>query len=264
MINKIKIFTLLGFLLAFTISCEDVVNIDLNEANQNLVIEAVVTDQLQVQTIKVSKTIAFNAPNKFNGFSKAQVNVVEENGLTYTFTERQPGIYISRIFAGKPGKKYTITVVAENKTYQAVSIMPLLVPLDSLTLTELTFFGNTNKFIQVNYNDPVGIANYYNFEVTVNNKKRNAYYVESDRFTDGKYQTNTIFTDDPELEIGDTVLVDFQCVDENVYRYFFAISQISGNGGPPTSPANPVSNFSNGALGYFSARTSRKKIAVIK
>jgi hypothetical protein len=128
----------------------------------------------------------------------------------------------------------------------------------------LAFFGNKKKFVQVNYLDPAGVPNYYNSRVFVNGVKRDLFYVESDRFNDGKSVVNTIFTSTPDLEIGDKVKIDFESIDANVFRYLFAITQISGNGGPPTAPANPDSNFSNGALGYFNACTSRTDSLIIK
>jgi hypothetical protein len=49
------------------------------------------------------------------------------------------------------------------------------------------------------------------------------------------------------------------CVDKNVYDYFFTLSGVTGNNGFQTAtPANPVSNISNGALGYFSAHTTQR------
>lgn len=251
-------FLLLGALTLFN-SCEDIIDINLNEANSNVVIEANVIDN-GLQTVKLTKTKPFNDDNAPVSINGADVSVTEEGGNTYTFREQAnlSGNYFSNQFVGKPGKKYTIKVKVDGKTFTASSIMPQLVNLDSLTVTELSFFNNTQKFVQVNYNDPKGIKNFYNYVLLVNNKIRNAYYVDEDRFNDGNLVNNTIFNGDPKLEKGDRVEVDFQCIDEKIYRYYFAISQIQGNGGPPTSPANPDSNFDNGALGYFSAHTSKK------
>jgi hypothetical protein len=153
--------------------------------------------------------------------------------------------------------------MVNNQTYTAQSIMPPVVKLDSLTVTEISFFGNTNKFVQVNYKDIPNIPNQYNFVISVNDKLRNGYFPESDRFNDGSEVKNTLFTSEPDLKKGDKVTVDFQCIDLGIYRYFFAITQIGGNGGPPTSPANPDSNFNNAALGYFSAHTSQKTTITI-
>jgi hypothetical protein len=46
-------------------------------------------------------------------------------------------------------------------------------------------------------------------------------------------------------------------VDENIYNYFYELSNVTATAGiQSTTPANPTSNISNGALGYFSAHTT--------
>ena len=250
-------FFSLILLLVFFVSCEDVIELDLDDANAKIVIEANVTNVLEPQIIKISRTKSFSEENIFLAVIGASVKVQEESGPTYSFVENSSGNYLSIPFKGTPGKRYTVTVTVNNQNYTAQSIMPTVVKLDSLTVTEISFFGNTNKFVQVNYKDIPNIPNQYNFVISVNDKLRNGYYPESDRFNDGKEVKNTLFTSEPDLKKGDKVTVDFQCIDLGIYKYFFAITQIGGNGGPPTSPANPNSNFNN-ALGYFSAHTSQK------
>ena len=250
--------------MTFT-ACEKVIDLKLDAAKPALVIEANFTDEFKIQTVNISKTIAFDNKNVVSPFSGAEVVLKNDTGLETLFQETQPGIYSTLLpIKGIPGQKYTLTINANNQIYTAVSVMPQVVEVESLTQTELTFFGNKRKFVQVNYYDPLGVPNYYNSRVFVNGVKRDFFYVESDRFNDGKPVVNTIFTDDPELVIGDKVTIDFQGIDENVYRYLFAITQINGNGGPPTAPANPDSNFNNGALGYFNACTSRTESLVIQ
>ncbi len=258
--TSLIILPILAFLIS---SCEDIIEVNLNQSNPNIVIEANLTNKLEVQVIKISQTKAFTDDNSFLPVKNAIVTIKDQNGLLYLFSESSNGNYISVPFKGEPGIKYTVQVKANNQTYSAQSIMPKPVNLDSLSVIELTFFNNTRKYVQVNFHDTPNISNQYNYVISVNNEIRNAYYVDSDRFNDGKNVTNTIFSADPELKKGDKISIDFQCIDMNIYRYFYAISQISGNGGPPTAPSNPDSNFNNGALGYFSAHTSQKVSEII-
>ncbi len=81
---------------------------------------------------------------------------------------------------------------------------------------------------------------------------------------DGKEVKNNIYIDEPDLVVGNVVRIQMLTIDENVYRYLFSITQITGNGGPPTAPANPTSNFNNEALGYFSASTSTEQTITIE
>ncbi len=260
-----KYFLCLTIILASLFSgCEKVIDLTLQNASPAIVIEAIINDVNQSQTVLITQTIGFQESTKTVPVTGATVVVKEQGGVTLNFTENKPGVYISPIYKGVPGKKYTITVSSGNQIYTASSIMPLPVEIASLTQTELTFFGTKKKFVVVNYNDPAGVPNFYNTRIAVNGIKRSSYYIESDRFNDGKPVKNNIFNDEPDLVAGDMVKVELQGIDENVYRYLFSITQITGNGGPPTAPANPDSNFNNGALGYFSACTSRIDQIIIK
>lgn len=265
MSNKKQYFIyLLLFISALCFNaCESVIKVDLKNAQPAIVIEANLTDKAEPQLVVISQTKPFSQDNSIVPVSKAAVTIFDEDGNHLQFGEMTPGKYVSEPFAGVSGKKYTIQVNVDGKLFTATSTMPQKVLLDSLSLTELSFFNSTKKYVQVHFKDPGGVPNQYNYVLYVNDEIRNAYYVDNDRFNDGKNVTNTIFNADPELKKGDRIMVDFQCIDEPIYRYFFALSQIAGNGGPPTAPANPDSNFDNGALGYFSAHTTQKKSNII-
>lgn len=236
-------------------SCEKVLDLKLDNTIPKIVIEAILTDLDVRQIVTVSQTKNFDGDNNTVPITGAKVSVSDENGNTIAYPEVSPGNYISAKFKGIPGKQYTITVTIGTTVYIATSKMPLAVPIKSLNQLDLSVFGETNKLVQVNYNDPAGIPNFYLNRVFVNNLKRNRFYVESDRFNDGREVKNTVFLEDPELVAGDKVKIQMLTIDEHVYKYLFSITQITGNGGPPTTPANPASNFNNGALGYFSAST---------
>lgn len=63
------------------------------------------------------------------------------------------------------------------------------------------------------------------------------------------------------LKTGDSVYVILECIDENVYDYF---RTAGGDMSNSASPANPISNISNGALGYFNACTIRSESLVVQ
>lgn len=247
------------------VGCEEVIDLKLKNIQPKLVIEAIITDSLQIQTVIVSQTINFDAKNQLSPVSGATIQIVDMQNTVIGFVENLPGIYQTLTpVKGIPGKNYNIVVKVNNQTYLASSTMPQAVKIDSLRQTNLTFFRDLNKFTVVNYQDPAGVPNYYNNRLYVNGQKRSQFYVEFDRFNDGKPVKNTIFNDEPDLVTGDKIKIEMLTIDVNVYKYLFAITQIGGNGGPPTAPANPVSNFSNGALGYFSASTLSVDSMVVK
>ena len=251
------------FVLFFS-SCEKVIDLKLKETAPKIVIEAIFTDLNTRHTVSISYTTNFDEPTTKIPVSGASVVIKDENGTNISFTEQKAGNYLSTTYKGIPGNKYTITVTVNGKSYSASSIMPYPVAIKSLEQIELTFFGETRKIVQLNYKDPIGIVNFYYNRVFINNVKRSTFYVDSDRFNDGRDVKNTIFIDEPNLVVGDVVNVQLLTIDENIYKYLFSITQITGNGGPPTTPANPNSNFNNGALGFFSASTITNSSIIIK
>ncbi len=250
--------------LFFFSGCEEVIDLKLDKSKASVVIEGNITDILENQMVTVSKTVDFTNSNSKEPITLAKVMVKDNDGNTYLFPETNPGVYVSTPFKGIPGKEYTLEVLVENKTYSAKSIMPYPIKIDSLSQTELTFFGKKRKFVKVNYQDPAGVPNFYLYRLFINGKKIDGYLVESDRFNDGKQISNTVFFDKPDLVTGDLVSIDVRGITEKSYRYFFSITQITGNGGPPTTPANPDTNLTGDALGFFNACTSVKDSIVIK
>jgi hypothetical protein len=60
------------------------------------------------------------------------------------------------------------------------------------------------------------------------------------------------------------MFVELWGIDKGVYEYYSTLREILGGAGPSTaSPANPTSNISGGAMGYFSAFTVARKWRVV-
>lgn len=247
------------------VGCEKVIDLKLKNSEPKLVIESIFTDSLQIQTVTISQTINFDTKNQTKPVIGANVTISDSQNILANFVENSPGLYQTTIpIKGEPGKKYNLSVTVNNQNYVAASIMPQPVKLDSIRQNEIFIFGKKTKFLKIHYQDPIGLGNYFNNRVFVNNTKIKEYFVEFDRFNDGKQVANSIFLPEPVLVTGDKIKIEMFTIDVNVYKYLFALTQISGNGGPPTAPANPISNFSNSALGYFSASTLSIDSIIIK
>jgi hypothetical protein len=139
--------------------------------------------------------------------------------------------------------------------------MPEPAKLDSISFKKISFFGNENIFPVAHYKDPEAVKNQYLFLVRF--KDLEPHILAEDRFTNGSNVTETLFFDSDEVKVGDSLQVEMRGIDRNVYRYFFSIAQIAGEGGPPVAPANPPTNFNNGALGVFSAYTTSTVTKVV-
>ncbi|SDM22614.1 protein of unknown function [Daejeonella rubra] len=257
-------YTLMFFISLFLLSsCEKVVDLDLSNAEPVIVIEGNISDQTENQFVRISKTIPFTESNSFNGYTGAKVTVTTPSGILINFAEVSKGLYRSQRFRGTPGQTYKLEVLADGKLYTASSTMPYPVGPDSVGFKKLSFFGNSNIYPTVYYKDPAGVQNQYRYLLKINSKSQTDIVFE-DRFNDGNAVSDVIIYDGDDIKSGDIIDIEMQTIDRNVFKYYFAISQIGGNGGPPVAPANPDSNFNNGALGIFSAYTKSTISIVLK
>lgn len=247
-----------GFVLY---SCTKVVDINLNDSSPQVVIEGNVTNAPGPYYVRVIKTVNFSDDNIYPPVTGATVKITDDtNTVSDMLTETSPGVYATNTLQGIPGHSYQLYVLADGQTYTASSVMPQPVPLDSVTFQHLNIFGSTNINAVANFKDPAGVSNYYSFIQWVNGRRLENTFVFDDRLSDGKYISQQIFTDSTYISAGNTIMLQMNCLDKSAYNYFNTLGQVTGGG--DFSPANPVSNISNNALGYFSAHTVQTKTVI--
>ena len=256
-------FILIFFASLILTSCEKVIDVDLDDAETLLVIEGTINNHIDTQVVRITSSVKMGASNVFPGIKGAIVTVTDDLGITYNFREREPGLYTNRRLRGMPGRTYNLKVAYDGKEYTSVSTMPNVLPIDSIGFSRTTIFNNTRTSVQVVFNDPPQVKNFYRFLLTVNGVKSKSIFVYSDDFSNGNYVTRELFDDDIDLKAGDTVFVEMQCISQPVYKYWLGLDQNENRGGASITPANPVSNISNGALGYFNAHTQQMRMVVV-
>lgn len=250
-------------------SRQKVVTVKLDAAPSQLVIEGNITDTQGPDTVRIMRSVNFYADNNFPGVSGATVTVADNTGAKETLTEIPPGIYITKTLKGTPGNTYNLSVVINDTIYTAASTMPQPVNFDSVTFTTNSAFRKGQITPLVNFQDPPGITNYYRFEQQINGVPFSKdFFVFEDRLSDGRYIQWNLRMDSAYLSTGDLLKVNMYCVDKNDYNYFFQLFQSGGSGArsvfnTDASPANPSTNISNGAYGYFSAHTVRSKTVIV-
>lgn len=265
MLKQIKYIAILLVGSIVMSACEKVIDVKLDNAESQLVIEGNITDQQGPQLIKISKSVPYTENNTYPPVSAAVVIVTDNNNRSWTFSETAPGIYTVPSMKGETGSIYTLKVTVNNVVYTASSTMPAPVGIDFLDVKVFNFGDDDQKQAQVHYKDPAGIANQYRFIMKVNGIQSKQVYAENDRLTDGNDVPSVLFfsgnnDDQDQLRTGDVVDIEMQSIDKDVFLYWYTLSQQSSNGpSGGTTPGNPPSNINNKALGYFSAHTVSKK-----
>ena len=253
------ILPIILFSVAFS-ACRKEITLDLENESNKVVIEAILNEGPGPNTVQLTRSLDFDASNTFPAISNATVTLSDDQGNSEQLTETAPGIYTTAALVGGQGRTYQLNTVVDDKTYTAQCSMPVAVAMDTLMIDSFPSFGTYTKIIIPGYIDPAGIANYYRFIVVVNGEKQEGISLASDRFSDGNVVLQPLFVNGVELESGDVVQVTMECIAPDVYHYFFSMAQNVDNA---STPADPESNISGGALGYFSVHTSSTKTVVV-
>lgn len=261
----------IAFLLVIFLACEDVIKIDLKNVEPRIVIEGVITDHPGPYTVKISKTGDYFEPSTFPTVSDAIVIITDNAGYSETLQEAEPGIYQTDSLQGMPGRTYFLTVDVEEDDYTAASTMPDPIEIDSLSYVyETGGFGPIEEGynLHCHFNDRAGIDDYCRFKIFKNGEMIKGYFLYNDKYTDGNPIDFSNFEDEV-FEPDDTLRVELFTIDEATYDYYFTLKEViaSGEEGNPMVgeiPANPNTNLSNGALGYFGAFTIRTETIIIQ
>lgn len=260
-------FGFISVLFLLSVSCERVLQVDLNDAEPQIVIEANVSSQQVPATVLISKTGSYFVNAKQEYISGAKVSLTVGD-YSYEFEETEDTVYVLEKYKRLYDEPYHLTVQVDGKTYEAESTMPAPVRMNYLRalFSEETTSGEGDCQVRVGFTDPVDDENYYRIRYNLNgvfHRDDNDYFLLDDKLFNGNVLDISLSEDT--FNENDTVQVELMSLEKPMYRYFSALEDIIGeNVSLDVAPANPVSNFNNGALGYFSAYSSDIKQIVLK
>lgn len=263
-LNNQLLLAAAALLLAGT-GCEKSLDLNLNTSDSQLFIEANLADDGQPCQVSLNRSVNYAETNAFPAVSGAAITLTDDTGARETLRETSAGQYRGTTLRGVAGRAYTLRVETGGTAYVAVSTLPVVVPFDVLRTQPGNFDTKTIQAV-VEYTDPPGEGNSYLFRQYRNGRLNKTYFIQNDKFTDGKRVSQSLRNmggggnadDLDKLAAGDSLKVEMQNIDPNVYEYFRTLNQIlQNNPAFSTTPANPKSNFTGGALGYFSAHSRR-------
>lgn len=236
-------------------SCEKVVEVDLNETEAKLVIEAIVQEGNSF--VNLSRTNTFAESGTDTQVSNASVQVQDLDGEIYLFEETTPGIYTAPSLIPLEGMTYNLTVIVDGNSILASSTMPLSVALDTLRFKEENEPFNDTTFYELEpyFTDPGGVDNYYQMVVMKNGKQLSGFNTINDNFFDGLTTRYPGFRE--EFLSGDTVRVDLYSISQEAYDYLVVLEDNTQDTGIFSgAPSDPNPFFSSGdVLGYFSVQS---------
>ncbi len=271
--NVLKIIGVFS-LAVMCYSCEDVIDVKLDSSSESIIIEGMITNEDVPGKVTVTKSVDYFKPGIVPKVTKANVEITTNNSMKETLVQIDSGQYRTNQTQGIQGATYTLNVVIDGITYSAMSTMPNLVVIDSLIFEfmEKSLRSKAGYEVTLNYSDPVGIDNFYKIEVYRNNKlfpDEKTIRIRNDKYSDGKHESvnlNGFRSDGERFEMNDTIRVKLYSIDKQVYAHYNTFRTITGGGfgGSSSTPANPTTNLTNGALGYFGAFAVSEKMIIIK
>ena len=299
--NIKNIFYLLVVTFIFS-SCEDVIDLELEDGRTRLVVDGFLNSDSSVQKIRITTTAPYFSNSATPVENGAAVKVVGPNGIEYNFINDGDGNYHYNPSTLGPldsiGFDYKLELVYEKYTYIANSILNPVPVIDSMTVAfeEEGFNGEEGYYTQFYSRDFAGRKDYYWIKPFKNGepvyKNEPAFMILSeDAAFGGDAADGLVFIlplrasiTDPKspFELVDTTLtlnrpldvssVELHSINEDGYQFLGQIGGTNGNDGlfavPPSNIRSNITDASGNeqdeVLGLFSLSGISKSQIIIK
>jgi hypothetical protein len=274
-LDFIKISILLLIFSAFLISCEDVIDVELNDENIDLFsVEAYInTKQNNSVFVKIEKTLPVTYAEQNPAVNNATVEISDTElspNKVILVEDGNTGIYklpLNSSFSAVTDRTYKLTITSpEGIVISGEDYLQKVEPLDT-TKINLSARGDFEFLaIFVNSQETPGLGHYYKWNIYKNEdllyKSEQMSFV-SDELVDGNYVSDfEIFTDFVEEDeekvflFGDTVYVEQLSISKYAYQFYTGMLNQAFTGSPfSVPPANVPGNFTSSdgkkVLGLF-------------
>jgi hypothetical protein len=266
-LSRITAIASLGFILG---ACEEVIDIDLNSEDPQVVIEASLYADADQFEVRISQTSDYFDASASQTKDDAMVILIDEKDNETILSAQGNGLYITTL-SPKVNSLYRLRVSFDGQTYEAESFLPEAVPIIGLETEYQAGGGPIEEGYQmfIRFQDDAATANYYRQKVKVDGVFQNSgddLRVTDDRLFNGGRARLPVFQ--AVFQEGEEVEVELVHFDAASFDYFNSLTDIvagqQGPNGGTAAPRNPNSNWSNGALGFFSASSSSKQSIIIQ
>lgn len=261
--------------ILFFASCEDIIDLPLEEGPKRLVIDANINWEKETngneQSIRLTETagfyditvpIASGASVKITNTVSAEVFDLEE--------DENPGIYETNEFVPVIGDTYTLEVIYKGEKYTAEETLLAAPDITRIEQSSDNFFGTTAIKVEFFYEDPVEEENYYISQFSYPSEYAlDVYRTRDDEFSNG--EENNFFEQDERLTPGKEITIYFYAASMTNFNYMnLLLDQISSGGPFAAPPAAVEGNCINSThpekkpYGYFRLSEMDKATYTIK
>ena len=271
----IKNIFLLITIVALTWSCQEVIQIDLEEGQQRLVVEGriekIKDSNNGYQSVTLSLTNDYFSNSQTPRVKGATVSVSDDSGNIYMFQESSTidGRYETNNLFAEIGSTYTLLIEYDGSVYRGSETIYPVVPIDSIyqEFKPDNLFDEEGIRIKIDFTDPGEDENYYLWQqfqdgISFNDVNPGTKWtvVSPDEFFNGRQVIGRAPNDEMIFEQGQTALVRQMSISKNEYDYMFLLYDQATGGGPFDAPPATIrgnienlTNPDNYPLGYFGA-----------
>jgi hypothetical protein len=296
-VKSLYIFGLLILFGGFFTSCEDVIEVNVEQKQVKLVVDAFVNNMDTVQTIRLTQSIPYFAvPGTEPAVTDATVLIADtSNFKIYPFIHTQDGIY-----QWKPnkstgdtfvvGRNYALLIIQGADTFVSVSrLNPTVSKFDSLRTVPQEGngppFAGPGKYLEMFADDLPGFGNYYWIKTFRNDTflgETSELNISQDVGNNGGPMEGGLFIYPIRFaginqfirpyKDGETVRIEIHSISMETYFWFQLLLNESNNGGLfSTPPVNIRSNIvalnrnsKRGLAGFFCMSDVIQKSIVIR
>lgn len=257
-------------------SCEDPIEVELENGKRQLVVDAILNTSIQEQKIILTLSGNYFEQDVLDVLD-AQVRVFDESGNSFVFENNGTATYsfIPNDIVFNTNEKYNLEVIYNSQTFTSISTPRPVPPIDSLTWSkELAFFGDVDSIIVAQFwgTDLVGVGDTYWIRSKVNGSYLDNISIAFDASTGRGALTDNVpfiapvrFSITPNsveegerLEFGDVIEVELYSISSEFADFWTIMNDQLNNGGlfatPPTNVPTNIKNITNPkekAIGWF-------------
>lgn len=252
------LFISITLVMLITTSCKDDIDFNYNNIDPKYVVEGSVSN-IGAEVI-VGKTINMADTSKHIPVDNANILITSSLGEQYPMLNVGKGIYRAKEnFKAKAGATYTLNVCIDNATFTSYSEMQDTTFIKSAWFTWEKVVSEDQLCCHIQFQEIKDEENYYSYRI-YRNDSIYKWGVMSDLGYENTMIDKTIpcvsrqkIKDNKKDDIknilfdGDNIRIEVLAIDRRTYDYLYSLNLGVGN------YANPINNFSQGCLGYFSA-----------
>ncbi|ADR21305.1 hypothetical protein MATR_10660 [Marivirga tractuosa] len=281
--NRNKILSVL-FAVLLNWSCQNIIDLDLEQSDTRLVIEGEILDKNTIKRIRVSQSLNYYDTGRMSPVTDADISLLDENDnlISSFFYNSQDSIYQTPdSLTLDVGSAYKIQIEANEELLEATGKIlenPTVDSIYYLSDQELMELGQPvfeeGYFLFVNGKLNNEGVEYFKLDISVNDTLQNSRddisnSILSSELFGKEFQGLPI---PGSFEEEDEIFLEFYAIEEDVYQYYLEFTNLLFNDGgvfsaPPVNPSTNINNLTNPEnkpLGFIQFSSVQTRSIMIK